>query len=108
VTAHGLANGDPIVLTADAGSTLAGGLTAGTLYYAAAITSDTFQVSTAADGSAIVDITSAGSGNMRLRYATGRLVWVGDYGSTQTILDGASRTITVNTELHNSGYTVGV
>ena len=108
VTGHGLANGDAIVLTADAGSTLAGGLTAGTLYYAANITTDTFQVSTASDGSAIVNITSAGSGNMRLRYAAGKLVWVGNYGSTQTILDGASRTITTNTELHNSGYTVGV
>jgi hypothetical protein len=108
VTTHGLANGDAIVLTADAGSTLAGGLTAGTLYYAAAVTSDTFQVSTATDGSAIVDITNAGSGNMRLRYAKGLLVWVGPYGSTETIADGASRTITTNTELHNSGYTVGV
>jgi hypothetical protein len=108
VTGHGLANGDAIVLTADAGSTLAGGITSGTLYYAANITTDTFQASTAADGSGIANLTSAGSGNMRLRYAAGKLVWVGDYGSTQTILDGASRTITINTELHNSGYTTGV
>lgn len=108
IASHGLTNGEAIMITADPGSTLIGSLSGTTLYYAANVTANTFQVSTTADGSAIATFSNAGAGNMRLRYAKGRLVWVGNYGSVQTILDGASRTLTINTELHDSGYTVGV
>lgn len=58
---HGLQN-DQVVTVASTGS-LPGGLTAGTNYYVRAATSNTFQLSTAAGGTAL-DLTTNGAGTM--------------------------------------------
>jgi hypothetical protein len=55
--AHGLANGDQVVLTAEYGGTLPTGVAAGTLVTVAGVTTDTFNVG--------VNTTSTGSGTLR-------------------------------------------
>ena len=73
LTAHGLTTGDPITITADSGGTLPGGLTAGTLYYALVVDADTFSVMTTSTGSTAIDLTSTGSGTLRLRDCAGSI-----------------------------------
>lgn len=51
--AHGLVNGNRVLLRAVVGSSLPTGLSATTLYYVVGITTDTFQVSTTLGGSAV-------------------------------------------------------
>lgn len=58
--AHGLSDGDAIVLT-NSGGGLPAGLSANTFYYVRDKTTDTFKVATTIGGSAI-DITTAGTG----------------------------------------------
>lgn len=58
--AHGMQNGDPVILS-NSGGTLPAGLTAGTTYYVVNKADDTFQLSLTYGGSA-VDITSAAGG----------------------------------------------
>lgn len=56
---HGLSNGDVLILTTT--NTLPAGLSTGTPYYVISATTNTFELSTSAGGSA-VDITSTGTG----------------------------------------------
>lgn len=56
---HGLADDDAFFLRAEAGGTMPGGLSAGTMYYAKTIDESTFQARATAGGAAI-SITSAG------------------------------------------------
>jgi len=58
--AHGLSNGN-ILLLENSGGALPTGLSAGTVYYVISATTDTFQLSTTSGGSA-VDISDNGSG----------------------------------------------
>jgi hypothetical protein len=58
-TAHGLANGDPVMFSTS--GALPTGLTASTLYYVRSSTANTFQVSLTATG-AVINTSSAGSG----------------------------------------------
>lgn len=62
---HGFTNDDRVVFETVEGLSLPTGITAGTLYWVLATTTDTFTISTTQDGSA-VDITAAGSGLARL------------------------------------------
>jgi hypothetical protein len=57
--AHGLANGNRVIVTAINNETIPGGLSATTLYHVVGITADTFQVSLTSGGAA-VDITADG------------------------------------------------
>lgn len=56
---HGLVNDDRVVFETVAGLSLPTGITAGTIYWVLATTTDTFTISTTQDGSA-VDITAGG------------------------------------------------
>lgn len=53
VNGHGLADDDPVQFRAEAGGTLPTGIVEGTTYYAIVITDSTFQIATAAGGSAV-------------------------------------------------------
>ncbi len=59
-TAHGLSDGDTVLLT-NSGGALSGGLAANTAYYVVNAALNDFQVSLT-EGGAVVDITDAGSG----------------------------------------------
>lgn len=61
--AHGLANTDRVVLYNVLGTTLATGLTEGTVYFAVNVATDTFKVSLTSGGAA-VDITATGGGEL--------------------------------------------
>ena len=73
VTGHGLTTGTPVTLTADSGGSLPGGLTAGTLYYALVVDSNTLSLMTTSTGSTAINLTSTGSGTLRLRNCAGSL-----------------------------------
>ncbi|GEM_PF-3421939 len=70
-----LATNDSIIFEALPGSTLPTGLTAATVYYAASVNNvaGTFQVTNTVDGTPLT-ISNVGSGNFRMRYATGSVV----------------------------------
>lgn len=74
---HGLANGDPIVFTANVGATLPAGITVNTLYFALNVTADDFEVS--ANSLTALTLTG-GSGAGYLKYAKGMIVAI----STET------------------------
>lgn len=57
---HGLSADDRVMVFPVAGESLPSPLVVTTLYYAATITTDSFQLSTTASGGAIVDITTLG------------------------------------------------
>lgn len=105
---HGLTAGEEIMATVDAGGTLPGGISGSAIYYAASLTADTFKLSTTADGLTIVDITSTGSGTIRLRYAKGDLVLFRKMDTAQTIAAGASVSPQLALNFMNSGSATGV
>lgn len=87
---HGLNDGDAVTVTVDAGGTLPGGLTAGTLYYADSVTSSTLTLHTAtpvASGNK-VNLTSTGSGTLRIRKCVGSIYGVMSETSAVTIANG--------------------
>ena len=90
VPSHGLSDGDAVTVTVDSGGTLPGGLTAGTLYYADSVTSSTITLHTAtpvASGNK-VNITSTGSGTLRVRKCAGSVYGILTETSAVTISDG--------------------
>lgn len=90
VASHGLTDGDAVTVTADSGDTLPGGLTAGTLYYVDSVTSSTITLHTAtpvASGNR-VDITSTGSGTLRVRKCNGNVYGVLTENAAVTVSDG--------------------
>lgn len=92
VASHGLTDGDAVTITADSGGTLPGGLTAGTLYYVDSVTSSTITLHTAAAVAAgnIVNLTSTGSGTLRLRKCAGSVYGVLAENAAVTISNGQS------------------
>lgn len=90
VASHGLSDGDAVTVTVDAGGTLPGGLTAGTLYYADSVTSSTITLHTAtpvASGNK-VNLTSTGSGTLRIRKCAGSIYGILTETAAVTIADG--------------------
>jgi hypothetical protein len=90
VASHGLADGDAVTVTADSGGTLPGGLTAGTLYYVDSVTSSTITLHTAtpvASGNK-VNITSTGSGTLRVRKCNGSVYGILTENAAVTVSDG--------------------
>lgn len=87
---HGLSDGDAVTITVDDGGTLPGGLTAGTLYYADSVTSSTITLHTATPVAAgnKVDLTSTGSGTLRIRKCAGSVYGVMSETAAVTIADG--------------------
>lgn len=93
---HGFQNGDPVTVAAT--TSVPGGLTEGTTYYVRGATTNTFQVATAAGGSAI-DLTSAGSGTITVALADGTaadavFVQVWETGGTKAMVSPEDYTVT--------------
>lgn len=93
-------NGDRVAFTTSTGNAnLPAPLTDTTLYYVCNVTSSDFQISTASDCSSIVDITSAGTGTIQVR-------WVVDVSTTTTaavangIVENTSFTASVSAGVH--------
>lgn len=87
---HGLSDNDAVTLTADSGGTLPGNLYAGTLYYVDSVTSSTLTLHSAtpvASGNKI-NITSTGSGTLRIRKCAGSIYGVMTESAAVTISDG--------------------
>jgi hypothetical protein len=97
VASHGLSDGDAVTLTIDTGGTLPGGLTAGTLYYVDAVTSSTITLHTATPVGAgnKVDITSTGSGTLRVRKCAGSVYGILTESASTTIVNGQAVTYQV-------------
>lgn len=91
VTAHGLTNGDIVVPTADAGGTIPTGMSA-IAYYAKSIDANTIELYTDSGLATIVDFSNAGSGTLRLRYASGEAELYDSYG-TSTIPSGSEQSL---------------
>lgn len=71
---HGYEAGDPVTLT-NSGGALPAGLSTSTTYYVLAPTTNTFQLSTTSNGSA-VDVTDAGTGTHSVRLSDGQVEYV--------------------------------
>lgn len=97
VTGHGLSDNTAVTVTADTGGSLPGGLTAGTLYYVDSTGTDTVTLHTATPVGAgnKVDLTSTGSGTLRLRKCAGSVYGVLTESSAVTIADGQTIAYTV-------------
>ncbi|MEH1808506.1 hypothetical protein [Nostoc sp.] len=99
ITAHGFANGDKLVFTADALATLPGGITAGTVYTVSNVTTNDFQIG--------VNITDTGSGTFRARSANGIIVAYTVESSPITVPDGQGYSYQIPLVVLNSGYVNG-
>ncbi|MEC4804751.1 MAG: hypothetical protein SAJ12_03835 [Jaaginema sp. PMC 1079.18] len=106
LTGHGLANGDRVMLTVDAGGALPTGVDGTVLYYAVNTSADTFQVSPSEGGSPMA-FSDTGAGDLRLRYGSGELVAGFRADSIKTIPDGATHTLQWNFLLMNSALSSG-
>ncbi len=70
LAAHGLVNGDRLMFSGDA---LPGGISAGVRYYVRAVSVNSVSLYTDAGLTALVNISSSGSGTMQARYASGTI-----------------------------------
>lgn len=103
--AHGLAVNDKVLITADAGGALPGGISGTTIYFVKTVTTDTITLSTT-QGGATLDITSTGTLPLRLRYANGEVELYESYGSAITI--PASGTQVINVAINFGGSSADV
>lgn len=74
LTGHGYTSGDSVVLQTPAGSTLAAGVSANTRYYVNVVDANTLELHTNVGLSAIVDITTTGTGSQRIFKIVPRVV----------------------------------
>jgi len=96
VNAHGLTDGTRVTLTVDTGGTYptnGNSVTGATLLYAKNISVNVLELYTDSGLTTIVDWTSAGSGAMRLRNASGDWDILTTLDVPQTITSGSSKTI---------------
>ncbi|MEH1780237.1 MAG: hypothetical protein V7L26_14165 [Nostoc sp.] len=100
ITAHGYANGDQLIFTADALATLPSGIVAGTIYTVSSVTTNDFQLTG-------VNITDTGSGTFRARNANGIIVAYAVESSPITLADGQGYSYQIPLVLLNSGYVNG-
>lgn len=100
ITAHGFVNGDKLVFTPDSLAILPGGITAGTIYTVANVTTNDFQLTGA-------NITDTGSGAFRARSANGIIVAYAVESSPITIPDGQGYSYQIPLVVLNSGYVTG-
>ena len=109
--AHNLITGDGVLVTIDSGAVQPGGTSASTLYFARSTGSTTLTLhTTAADALANtskIDITSTGSGFIRVRNSKGILIgW--DTFAVATIPAGQSQVLRIPTNILNTGTLQGV
>ena len=105
--AHGLTEGEEVLITQDPGGEMPGGINESTIYYAKNITTDTFQVSATSGGSAIT-FTTAGSHPLTLRYAKGSIVAGYRHDLSVTVDDGGSQRFTFKLLELNPASAIGV
>lgn len=106
-TDHGLdsSGNEEIMLTDDDFGTFPTGLSASTIYYAVHVSTTQFQIATtpaSAGTQTPIQLTSAGSTGLRLRYAKGKLVGFRKEDSIQTL--AANSPISFNFNLTNAAY----
>jgi hypothetical protein len=89
LVSHGLGTNEEVVITADSGGSMPGGVTSGQIYYVEYIDGDNFSIKTTTS-SAAVDIASAGS-DVRVGYAKGKLVAIRNEDSVLTLAASAPR-----------------
>jgi hypothetical protein len=96
-TAHGLTTSDAVTITADAGGSVPGGLTAGVRYFVTSVSANTVTLHTASPATSgnKVDITSTGSGTLRLRKCQGSVYGVMTESNATTVVAGQSVTYQV-------------
>ncbi|MBN3951935.1 MAG: hypothetical protein HWQ38_37915 [Nostoc sp. NMS7] len=105
---HGFVNGDQITFTADALAVLPTGIVAGTVYTAANVTTNDFQLTFMLSGVETgVDITDTGSGTFRARSANGIIVAYAVESTPITIFDGQGYSYNIPLVVLNSGYVTG-
>lgn len=100
IASHGFVNGDQITFTADALAVLPTGIVAGTVYTAANVTANDFQLTGA-------NITDTGSGTFRARSANGIIVAYAVEASPITVPDGQGYSYQIPLVVLNSGYVNG-
>ncbi|MGK7926889.1 MAG: hypothetical protein AB4290_16880 [Spirulina sp.] len=105
LTAHGLTDGDEVIIRPEAGATLPTGLTED-IFYVVNSTANNFQLS-ATHGGLAIDFTDNGSGDFRLKYANGLVVQAYVNDQTQTIPDGSTQPFDWDFKLFNSGLLTG-
>ena len=94
-TGHGLANGDRVMVTADAGATQPTGLDALTRFYASVIDANTIELFEDDTLTTQATFTSDGSGTLRLRYANAAACGLQkNLGSTITLPPGQTHNFT--------------
>ncbi|MBW4648901.1 MAG: hypothetical protein KME06_09385 [Kastovskya adunca ATA6-11-RM4] len=103
--AHGLAANELILITSNIA--LPGGVIENQIYYASNPSGPTFQIA-ATPGGAAIDLTDNGSGNIYLRYASGKLIAWAKFDPPKQIADGASGQFLLNFAGLNSGYVAGI
>lgn len=106
IAGHGRVAGDEVIISADDGGTLPGGI-ASQIYYVINPTTNTFQISAVLNGSA-VDIQNAGASPLRCRYANGTLVAGYRESEPKTILAGAPHNFQLQVTQYNSAFSAGV
>jgi hypothetical protein len=106
ITAHGFANGDKKMFTADSLAFLPGNLTTGTVYQVASATINDFQLQPS-DGGSTVNITDTGSGTFRIRSADGIIVCFAVESSPITLTDGQGYSYRLPIIEANVGYANG-
>jgi hypothetical protein len=110
--AHGLATGDPVLITVDSGGSQPGGSSGTTQYFARSTGTTTLTLhNTAADALAntnLLNFSSGGSGVIRIRNCKGILVGWDYFVSAQTIPAGQTQVIRIPTNILNTGTLTGV
>ena len=104
---HGLdsSGNEEIMLTDDDGGAFPTGLSASTIYYAIYVSTTEFQIATtpaSAGTQTPLELTSAGTAGLRLRYAKGRLVGFRKEDSIETL--AANAPLSWNFNLTNAAY----
>lgn len=92
ITNHGMGNGHRVMLAAGSGGTLPGGTNATTMYWVQAVDTNTISLHTNAALTAVVDITSVGTGNNFLKSTTGNLAATTIETPPITLVQGQSYT----------------
>jgi hypothetical protein len=105
ITGHGRSNGDEVAVTSE--DTLAGGISANTVFYVGVASPDSIQLYTDVARTNQVDITNSGIGTHYLRLCKGTPVFYANF-ATQLIGDGATQPIDVNWNFLNAGNVNGV
>ena len=109
---HGRSTGDRVLITGDSGSTQPGGTVAGTAYWVRVLNTTTFTLHTSAANASAntgrVDITTAGSGVLRIRNARGISVGYDYFASAVTIPAGRTQVLQIPAYFSNQRTDVGV